>query len=627
MANPVLSIDAPVGTTLELRSTNEQNVYVVAIPGGAAAVDPLTSVFYIDNGKPAGGNGSIAAPFDSFAAASGVPDGSTLLVVPGDYSAEPDWSPTASRLTIEGIGSFTANLAELPEFAPLPANGRYTFRNAALAVRGTALQITFDECSVTSTATAGRHVVNGGVYTGSAGSLDATNDATLHGAINLAGTTGFPNRITSSNILASNGDPCTITAAGGLELRQLRCLVESFSSITIDVSGGTLVWDDISMRALALKPPATQSIVRAAAVESFDEPEAQYGLGTDGDVLVNATVAPGAVQYRNVTFTAAGVIETRIDQLRVVGILDLTAAVAGAIRARQNTSPGDGGGLNAAGAVGGAGGQGQDGRPHILQGGAVGANGANAGTGIGTAGPLPTAVPFSYGSNARASGAGGSANAGATAGGAATTSSLAERRKPWQFPIYPTSGATSTPPNAGGTFSAQSGSGGGSGAGDGVNAGGGGGGGGAAGEMMVIYARYVRLNAGLPNGVVINRSPNGGNGGNAAGGNAGGGGGGAAGGGASIVVVYDYLLGDKPVGTQAVIASAGNGGNGGNGSGTGLGGAGAGGGDSGQIFFFNRSRNQRTIVAGVNGTDGSPAVGTAGGAGGAGGSTAGAFVL
>lgn len=80
--------------------------------GGSSPSFVLTKILYVDQNAPAGGDGSIAAPFNAWADAAaaapgpvlGVAQPCVLMLSPGDYSAEGVVAVTDKALTIIGAG-------------------------------------------------------------------------------------------------------------------------------------------------------------------------------------------------------------------------------------------------------------------------------------------------------------------------------------------------------------------------------------------------------------------------------------------------------------------------------------------------------------------------------------------
>lgn len=109
----VLTTSAPLGAKLALvQPDNCAQTFEVQDTGGAPSNFVLTQTLYVDQNAPAGGDGSIAAPFNTWAAAAaaapgpvlGVAQPCVLLLSPGDYTAEGVVSVTDKRLTIDGRG-------------------------------------------------------------------------------------------------------------------------------------------------------------------------------------------------------------------------------------------------------------------------------------------------------------------------------------------------------------------------------------------------------------------------------------------------------------------------------------------------------------------------------------------
>lgn len=300
-------------------------------------------------------------------------------------------------------------------------------------------------------------------------------------------------------------------------------------------------------------------------------PYRSFGDGSDGNVTISSgtTTLTRDMYYNNLTMSGTGILNTSGYKVFIKGILDLTAAQAGAIQWNGNA------GGNASAATGGTQGAAQPGGTlgPIGQGG----TGTTATTGNGTAGGAGTIGN----SNTTISGVGGGGGTGTSgtggAGSAARTSqfSLPFERFETNFLI----GATLL---SGGT----GGGGGGSGAGDATNNGGGSGAGGNGGGIVAIYANTIVKSSSTPEGVIQSNGGAGGNGGNTSAGVTGGGGGGGGGCGGWVYIAYNKLYG--PSIAKAIWANGGNGGIGGTSTGAGSsGGAGGNAGAGGRINIIN----------------------------------------
>ncbi len=348
-------------------------------------------------------------------------------------------------------------------------------------------------------------------------------------------------------------------------------------------------------------------------------PYRSLGDGSDGNVTIasGVTTLSRDMFYNNLVINGTGSIDTNNYKIFVKGVLDLTAAPAGAIN--NNGLPGNA----ASGATQGAtlavpvsGTLGTCGNGSAGGAGSTG-NGSN-----GTAGG--SSLPSSYGNGgtqnaAGAAGAGGTGTAGTGAAGGSQTS-LEMRR--WETNFL--KGVNLIGGGVGG-------GGGGGGGGDGTNSGGGGGGGGQGGGVVAIYANTIIKSSATSAAVIQSNGGNGGSGGyGAAAGITGGGGGGTGGAGGWIIIFYNNLVG--PTIGYGLQAGSGSGGVGGNGYGfvmgaaTGKGGAGGGASNAGRITLFNIQTNAmvqylaaQDIGGGINPElNGSAAVGSIGGYGGIG---------
>ena len=347
---------------------------------------------------------------------------------------------------------------------------------------------------------------------------------------------------------------------------------------------------------------ATKQYVDAHAGGGGDTNDiAYFGDGSDGAVSITTAVTlTRDMYYSNLTISGAGVLNTAGWRVFVSGILDISAAGAGAIVGAALTQA-----TNGANPTAGTGGR-------TAAGGFTVGNtgGSNGGAGISAAGNGATGQAASsltgaalfLGGVGGQGGAGGvvGSNTGGNGGGVAAYNAA-------RFRLLTTTVLPVPPPSGGNPLFAPgfAGGGGGSGSNTSTNPSGGGGGGGVAGYMLLLFARTINRGAATAVGALNAAGGNGGNGGPTAAGAAGGGGGGGGGGG-FVYLVFRFLTG--AVATNAVNAS---GGNGGNGQGTGIGGTG---GAAGTVLLFNLAAD---TVAATTGPAGSGPSGATGGAGGA----------
>jgi hypothetical protein len=617
-------IEGPPGTALVFQADGR------TLKGEAPAPShgPINRVYWVDQDAAAGGDGSDEAPFnsitDAVAAVTGI--NYALLLAPFDYSAEP-------AVTIAGgvtIAFFS--------FSPQAAG-----EDPACTLPELVLDDADDPCSVLlrnvscPLLTAWESVIES-----DGGSVELAEGAPGSGAFALTviarGTrqteiSGVADLVQAEGVTL--GDLATVPGGNATAVLARDCLIDADewtvatisledcqfgAGTTLDVE--SISWDDETLNSAALNGVTLTSTVDN--ITSLSPPVPLYGNGFSGDL----TSAAGATtlaqnQWENVTLTGTAQLQTRENILRVSGILDLSNAPNGAICGRNNINGGTSGvGGDAAGATAGAAGGPQSARPWSGSAGSLtGTAGGAGGVGAGTAGTAPTAINSASGgkgggTQASGDGGGGGGKAGVAAQAAG---SLAEAQQPfsaWMAPAQ--AGLFNT--TAEGFWPGQAGRGGSSGGGDGAASGGGGGGGGSSAHQVRIYARYVKVGASTPNGVIRNPGSAGGKGGTSTGGDAGGGSGGGAGGGGEVTIVYDFVIGqDDLVVAEPFTADGGTGGAGGNGTGAGKGGGGGDGAQGGQIAVVNRLTGVRVDTLGGVGTAGAAAVGNAGGAGGVGG--------
>lgn len=341
-----------------------------------------------------------------------------------------------------------------------------------------------------------------------------------------------------------------------------------------------------------------------------------FGLGSDG----NLTLSSGTVtlskdtQYKNLTISGIGSINTNGWRLFVSGTLDLSAAGANAVTLPQVTS---GSGTGATGGVI-AYAYGNSYVPQYYGGttplGYTGGAGGNSGTGLGLVGGAAVATPNAFTmipSPGQTGGKGGNGGSGTPGNGGSGGGSIDFFLGPPYPSIVINQANIITAISA-----ASSGSGGGSGgSGDGTNVGGAGGAGAPGNGTIQIHASDVNWGTNNTAGIISIRGSTGGAGASSTAGNTGGGGGGGGGNGGFGYFVFGTRTGTG--GTNALDSSGGVGGTGGNGFGTGIGGTGGRGGCAGGYamtilstnFYINNFNNipgsvpvTATTTAGTVGT-------------------------
>ena len=325
-----------------------------------------------------------------------------------------------------------------------------------------------------------------------------------------------------------------------------------------------------------------------------------WGCGPDGNVSISSgtTTLARDTYYENLTISGTGNLKPNGWRVFVNGMLDLSAAPAGAITYNATASN------NASGATGGT-------PAPVLVVNSIGTanntvGGATGGTGNGATG-TSTSTHTNNGGNSGASGAGGAGTA--TTGGNGVNPSANVN-----CPIYKAVDQLSL--NVTAIGGGASGGSGGAGGGDSINSGGGGGGGSIGPGVIGIWARYINRGSNATAAIIQSKGVTGGNGGTAPTGNCGGGGGAGGSGGGWVHLVFGGLFGSTITG--AIDVSSGAGGTGGNGVGTGIGGSGAHGASSGTVDLINVTTGIFTNTASSAGSAGSAGSGTTGGAGGAG---------
>lgn len=361
-------------------------------------------------------------------------------------------------------------------------------------------------------------------------------------------------------------------------------------------------------------------LMPAGAQAQFSQPPgapasaqaATWGTGLDGTVsITSGTVTlTRDMDYANLTIGGTGVLKPNGFRIRVAGVLDLSAAQAGAINLAVNA------GNAATGASGAA-----------AQPSGIGAGStlplpvytlAAGGTGNTTTGTNPTGSNPNVGVGFVGGSAGGGAGgAGVSAGGAGGVGQTLNQSAAALGPSIGLYSSQSFNPYMAPVAPGLYGGPGGQGGGDGSATGGGGGGEGPAGGMIWIAARFIQRGTNPAAGIISANGGSGGAGGNASGGNAGGGGGGGGGSGGTVWIEAEQLLGSQITG--AITANGGAGGSGGAGSGTGKGGQGGRGGGSGAIWVgvigAGVSTTQQPFSTGGTASTATGTAGTAGGAG------------
>jgi hypothetical protein len=350
---------------------------------------------------------------------------------------------------------------------------------------------------------------------------------------------------------------------------------------------------------------------------------AYFGDGTDGAASITTAVTlTRDMYYSSLAVSGGGVLSLNGFRAFVSGVLDLTAAGAGAIVGSIQTQAGNGAtGSTGAGTAG------------SLTGAATGYM-ATAGTlpstttlaGAGAAAPNTGAANGSQGGFSAANGIlgaylggiggvggpGGAPASGPTAGigGAINLGSGVTQATFGRLRVL-----TTTPlpvPNANNLATScrygpgVGGAGGGSGAVTPANASGAGGGGGAPGTIALLFARTINRSAATAVGAISVAGGPGGNGGPGANATTGAGGGGGGGGGGWLLLVYRFLTGAPA--SNLIDASGGRGGN--SGTGTQAGGGGYGG-ASGTATICNLAADTIVTTTGAGSTAPSGATGGA----------------
>jgi hypothetical protein len=329
-----------------------------------------------------------------------------------------------------------------------------------------------------------------------------------------------------------------------------------------------------------------------------------FGPGSDGDVSISAgtTTLTDTINCRNLTISGTGSLAPNGNIVRVSGILDLTAAPAGALSTQGAT------GSNSTGNTGGQ--QGTAATNGLLA--ANLSQGSNGGSGNAVASSVFDISPYYMHLGGRGGAGGKSLTAASRATNTIDPAPVFRPITTHMILAHGSSGSANNPSSKG-----WSGGGGATGGSGGSSAGGGGGG--AGGAIMAVYARIINRDSTTTTAGAINlNGGNGGNGHTTTTSNGHGGGGGGGGGGGFLYLCYEALLGTSKTGL--IVANGGTGGNGGNGLGTGTGGDGGVGGGAGRVVKIPLASGL-SIDSGVgaSGTTGGVGAVNTGGTGGAGG--------
>jgi hypothetical protein len=167
MTGLLQTIETSVGQTIGLIRENGQVEDCTVVPGGASIGGAASAVYFVDQGAAAGGNGSIGAPFNTFAAAfaAAAADATTtfrpqvIWCVPASYAAEGPqtsavagdgfvltvvgWNigiaqvlatgPTLPNITLTGAGTIGVNLVGCNIGTLAVATGEVTLASGSVA--------------------------------------------------------------------------------------------------------------------------------------------------------------------------------------------------------------------------------------------------------------------------------------------------------------------------------------------------------------------------------------------------------------------------------------------------------------------------------------------------------------
>ena len=337
-----------------------------------------------------------------------------------------------------------------------------------------------------------------------------------------------------------------------------------------------------------------------------------FGDGSDGNVTITGAVAlTRDMFYQNLTLSPGAALNPAGWRIFVAGVLDLTAAPAGAIA--MNGAPG---GAAPSTASGGAA------TPYFpvnslgadaaaVDQGLAGIAGA---TGSGAAGTQQLAYASLV--NGGGSGGTGASGAGTNAGNSAISNSSNNVQTPTHLPFVAVQANSSGTTNAGfkgiaGGLGASSAA---SGGGDGANRGGASGGGGQGGGVIFIAAATLDRGASTAVAAIQAKGGSAGSGFAPAAGNSGGAGGSGGGGGGYIICMVGAFAGS--VASNAIDISAGNGAAGTNANGIGIGGNGGSSGQGGRFTLADMSGGTMANTTGSPQVAGALHAGASAGAGG-----------
>lgn len=137
MSGLLLSIETPVGQTIGLIRENGQVEDCTVVPGsaGGGVGGAASALYFVDKNAAAGGNGSIGAPFDTFAAAfaAAAADATTtfrpqtIWVTPGTYAAEGPQTSAVGGFVLTVVGwNNGGDIAQVPDTGPTLPNIQLT---------------------------------------------------------------------------------------------------------------------------------------------------------------------------------------------------------------------------------------------------------------------------------------------------------------------------------------------------------------------------------------------------------------------------------------------------------------------------------------------------------------------
>jgi hypothetical protein len=303
----------------------------------ASSTLPFTNAFWVDKGAIAGGNGSAAAPFNTVTdAVAACPTGGSILVLSGDYSAEPDVAVGSKSLTFQGFGGQEGAVGRviLPTigYASGGTLQNLTFRHVQARVEATGASLTalyLDFCPFIELAGAGN-----------ASQIKAAGDATcaLQGEGGLLFVLGGlvgpytanANQAIVLEAVAIYGD---LSTAGAVRL------VESdWTGVAFQVTGSVIVWELTTAYAARQKSIVTS--MTPIVVEAHNASDTFAGVtlavGTSdvpidvstsmlaginvGDAVVATWGAPGPSGFGNAAIGGCEVTALNEVTVRFVGV-------------------------------------------------------------------------------------------------------------------------------------------------------------------------------------------------------------------------------------------------------------------------------------------------------------------